>query len=145
MSAFNVIVSYAAGRKMEGNAWHDLCIVANNHNDGEALVDVLKNGEKEFKERTKETRLPTTYRTAKCIILSANDKGVAFMSADGKPIGKSAVEKAIREKSDPAKPIDKAEAALKMLDKALHMCSTGAERNAVEVRIRVAIDSMLKV
>jgi hypothetical protein len=145
MSAYTVIASYAAGKKLEGNAWRELCLIAKNHPHVDDIADVLKNGEDEFKERTGEKKLPTSYRTAKSVILKARENGVAFMSENGEPLGKTAVEKMLREKADPAKPIDRAEAALTALEKALSMCSTGAERNAVAVRIRVAIDRILKV
>jgi hypothetical protein len=145
MSAYTVIASYAAGKKLEGNAWRDLCLIANNHTHVDDIADVLKNGEDEFKERTGEKKLPTSYRTAKSVILKARENGVAFMSENGEPLGKTAVEKLVRDRTEPAKPIDRAEAALTALAKALGMCSTSAERKAIEILIRDSVDSMMKV
>lgn len=143
MSAYTVIASYAAGKKLEGNAWRDLCLIASNHTDD--LADVLKNGEDEFKERTGEKKLPTSYRTAKSVILKARDKGVAFMSENGEPLGKTAVEKMLREKAEPVKPVDVVNASVAALKKALAMCSTPLERDACIVRIRLEIDNLLRM
>jgi len=140
MSAYVVIASYAAGKKLEGNAWRDLCLIASNHT--EDLADVLKNGEDEFKERTGEKKLPTSYRTAKSVILKARDNGVAFMSENGEPLGKTAVEKMLREKAYPVKPVDVVEASLSALKKALAMCSSPLERDALIIKIRLEIDNL---
>lgn len=89
------IVQYGASDKLTGDAWatlvrkSDECV-----RTGEDLRGVLKNAEREFKETVKK-QLPSTWRSAKSVVLKAYDKGVPVL-VNNEVVGKSAVEKACK-------------------------------------------------
>lgn len=59
----------------------------------------LKAAEKSYKDKhTDDPNLPNPYRSAKSVALTAKGLGIALLDADGNPIGKSAVQKAIAAK-----------------------------------------------
>jgi epoxyqueuosine reductase QueG len=73
-------------------------------------ADVLKNAvsveEQAYKaEHPKMAEFPTTYRSAKSVIMSAVKYGVSLVDEHGKPVGKSALEAAVKDaKGDSGKP-----------------------------------------
>jgi len=73
----------------------------------ETLATFLKNTltteENSYKGEKKLTEMPVTYRSAKSVIMSAVLNGVALYDEDGKPMGKSALEKASKESKGEAK------------------------------------------
>lgn len=95
MIALDVIVKYGVGEKANAGAWGDLCTFAQGVS-ADDVMPLLKDGEKEFKERTGE-QLPAAYRSAKSVLKNALLYGVSVMGDNGVPLGKTAVEKAIKE------------------------------------------------
>ena len=67
----------------------------------EVLANVLKNSvtidENAYKGEKKLTEMPVAYRSAKSVLLAAVLHGVALLDEAGKPVGKSALEKAVKE------------------------------------------------
>jgi hypothetical protein len=148
MSVFDGLVKYAAGSRMDNDAWATLvkeCAHVWNGN----LIDlqtVLKNAENEFKEKTGETTLPSAYRSAKSVVLSSYLNDVPTMSDNGEPIGKSAVERAIKDKRPPKEPKTGDEyvsEGLDLIQKGLHMAVTAAERIALTAYIETNIPTIL--
>lgn len=67
----------------------------------EVLANVLKNAittdENAYKGEKKLTDMPVAYRSAKSVLLAAVLHGVALLDENGKPVGKTALEKAVKE------------------------------------------------
>ena len=97
MNVLDVLVKYGVGEKATATAWGDLCKFAMDMGYAyDVVMDELKKGEQEYKERTGEG-LPSAYRSAKCVLKNAMELGVPVINDNNEPMGKTAVEKAIRE------------------------------------------------
>ncbi len=65
-----------------------------------ALKNTLSVDEAAYKANKPKVEVPSTYRSAKSVILNAVEQGVALVDANGKPLGKTALEKATKEAKD---------------------------------------------
>jgi len=105
------IMQYGASDKLTGDAWKTLVEnVQKTVADGGVVVEVLKNAEAEFKERTKKP-LPSAWRSAKSVVLRAYEKGINLTDEQG-VVGKTAVEKMLKESKEPANSADKVRACM---------------------------------
>lgn len=68
----------------------------------EALKNVLKSEEDTYKKESKLTSFPTAYRSGKSAVLAAVEAGVPLVDEAGKPVGKTALEKATKEAREEA-------------------------------------------
>ena len=101
LSITEAIVSYAVSAKADSSAWGTLVREISNLYAQCANLDVLKNTIKDYetayKKEYAEPQLPPAYRSAKSVALKAIDCGVRLRDDEGNVIGKSAVEKAIKD------------------------------------------------
>jgi hypothetical protein len=110
------------------------------------LQSVLKNAENEFKEKTGETQLPSAYRSAKSVVVASYLNDIPTTSDNGEPIGKSAVEKAIKAKQPPKSPktgSDYVSEGLDLICKGLATATTEAERVALVAHIQLNMPTIL--
>jgi hypothetical protein len=61
-----------------------------------SLKDALKTLESDFKDQNNIAQMPSTYRSAKSVILNALKNDVELLDSEGKPRGKTEVEKDIK-------------------------------------------------
>jgi len=95
------IMQFGASDKLDGDAWGTLVTnIQSARKEGRDLQDVLKNAEKEFKEKTGKA-LPSKWRSAKSVALRAYNASVSLTDEQGLPVGKSAVEKLLKKDKVP--------------------------------------------
>lgn len=95
------IMQFGASDKLDGDAWSTLVTnIQSARKEGRDLQDVLKNAEKEFKEKTGKA-LPSKWRSAKSVALRAYNASVSLTDEQGLPVGKSAVEKLLKKDKAP--------------------------------------------
>ena len=95
------IMQFGASDKLDGDAWSTLVTnIQSARKEGRDLQDVLKNAEKEFKEKTGKA-LPGKWRSAKSVALRAYNASVSLTDEQGLPVGKSAVEKLLKKDKVP--------------------------------------------
>ena len=144
MNAMDVIIKYAVSERSESSAWGDLVRAAHEaYANGSDVAEALKAGETAFKEQSDQP-LPARYRSAKSVLLKAWATGVATMGDNGEPLGKSAVEAAIKAAAVPKnkEPSDMVENALVQMRKAYNLCEAEAERIALKAYIEANIHSV---
>ncbi len=94
VSAFGTLCLFAAEHRAD-------MLTSKPESKPEALAAALKNAltteENTYKGEKKLTEMPTAYRSAKSVILSAVLYDVALLDDEGKPVGKSALEKAVKD------------------------------------------------
>jgi len=91
----NIIVDYAAADQLSGNAWSGLVKAV----WAMSLVDTdtfLKTEETEYGRLTSNRPLPSTYRSAKAVVRAAKRASVSLVDVNNAPLGKTAVEKAVK-------------------------------------------------
>jgi hypothetical protein len=73
--------------------WKALCRYAHAspQTDASSMSEVLLQFEREYKRRTRETQMPTVYRSAKSIVLKALRHNVSYMDPNGRPLRKQCV------------------------------------------------------
>lgn len=143
MSIMDSIIKYAAGSRMEAGAWNSLVAeVASAYASGQDIKECLTEAEKAFKEATGETSMPTAYRSAKSVVLKAYEYDVQTVDENNQPLGKSAVEKAIKDRvpKNIKTSSDVLEDGLAMLRKGYLMCATEADRVAYKAYIDLHIE-----
>ena len=145
MAVIDGLVKYAVGEKATNEAWGTLVLVVHKARvPGVDLREVLKNAEQEFKEKT-GTGLPSAYRSAKSVLLKAIDHGVPIVTENEQPMGKTAVEKAIKEvvtKVAP-EPSDMVCNAIELIGKAMALCVSESERVALRTYVQLNLPSVL--
>lgn len=96
----DAIMQFGATEKLTGDAWQTLVTnVQESITHGYDVKGVLKNAEKEFKERTSK-QLPGAWRSAKSVVLRALKNGINLVDEQG-PLGKTAIEKKLKEAKAP--------------------------------------------
>lgn len=111
MPMIDVITRFAVSEQASEGAWSTLaqevqaCVALGM--DAEAVGNVLKNAEKEFKAEY-DAPLPGAWRSAKSVALKAVRAGIALVDEE-QVVGKSAVEKTLRAKHAVACPEDVAD------------------------------------
>ena len=146
MAVIDGLVKYAVGEKATNEAWGTLVLEVHKVHavGGSDLREVLKNAEQEFKEKT-GTGLPSAYRSAKSVILKALENGVPIITENDQPMGKTAVEKAIKAvmtKVAP-EPSDMVCEAIELIGKAMALCVTESERVALRTYVQLNLPSVL--
>lgn len=100
LSITEAIVSYAVSAKADGSAWGKLVTEVTQMYSQSYDINVLKNqlkeSENDYKKEFNESQLPAAYRSAKSVALNAIQHGVVLRNDLGEPIGKSAIEAAIK-------------------------------------------------
>lgn len=114
----NPIVSFAVGVKATDNAWqtlaeHALQVFGTVGNEVGQVEEAFTNLEADYKQHYDDP-IPSTYRSAKSVILKALKNNVGLRGPDGFIKGKSAIEKECKALSPAVEPIviNKYEAAL---------------------------------
>lgn len=104
---YTAIRSFAAAEKAKGNGWAELAgaVALLSAAEAEGYCDEAS---EDFKRNNKTGQTPGAFRTAKSVALKALRLGVSLLDADGKVIGKTAIEKACKEAQEK---IDAAELA----------------------------------
>ncbi len=91
----DAIMQFGATEKLTGDAWQTLVTnVQESITHDYDVKAVLKNAEKEFKERTSK-QLPGAWRSAKSVVLRALKNGINLVDEQG-PLGKTAIEKKLK-------------------------------------------------
>ena len=96
-AVYSAIRAYAESEKAKGNGWASLAVAVASLSAAEA-EGVCAETEGQFKRNNPKAGVPTAFRTAKSVALKALRLGVALVGPDGQAIGKTAVEKACKEK-----------------------------------------------
>jgi len=91
MSTNNIIVEFAAGEQLSTSAWATLVTSVVGKSNAE-VVTFVKAQEEEYRSLTEATRMPSTWRSAKAVILRALSVGIVITNG----VGKTALEKLIR-------------------------------------------------
>ena len=102
----NPILNYAVAEKAGGDAWGTMVIETVTHGSHCNVneFDRLANGwEEEYKRDTDATSMPDAYRSAKSVIKNAIKAGIPLVDDEGKPKGKTAIEKSIKAAKDATK------------------------------------------
>lgn len=102
-SITEAIVSYAVSAKADGSAWVKLATEISElfyiHQHQEVVLkNIIKEQEEQYKKEFNESQLPPAYRSAKSVALKALTNGVSLRNGLGDVYGKTAVEKAIKDK-----------------------------------------------
>lgn len=107
MGIYDVLIRYGVSDTADKGAWGDLCQVAVECVNVTEFDERVKEGETKYKE-TIEGPLPGAWRSAKSICRNAIIAGIALISDNGMPMGKTAIEKILKNiKSEtPATPKD---------------------------------------
>ena len=90
------IIKYAASTQLEGDAWKDLVetVQQSGLTSIVAFDAAAKEAEASFRKQS-DKNMPNAWRSAKSIVRSAIKASVSLVDAGGKPLGKTAVVKAI--------------------------------------------------
>lgn len=98
---YTAIRSFAAAEKAKGNGWAELAgaVALLSAAEAEGYCDEAS---EDFKRNNKTGQTPGAFRTAKSVALKALRLGVSLLDADGKVIGKTAIEKACKEAQEKA-------------------------------------------
>lgn len=142
MTIVDSIMQCAGSDKLTEGAWKTLVIRTKDVLNGD-LEYVLKKAEREFKERTGYTKLPSRWRSAKSVLMKARGVGVALVSGDS-VIGKSAVEKACKE-ALPTRykaPMDIAAKGVAIIRQALSQETSETVRVAMIASIKQELDKL---
>lgn len=111
LSITEAIVSYAVSAKADGSAWGKLVTevtaLYSQCYDINVLKNQLKDAENDYKKEFGESQLPPAYRSAKSVAINAIQHGVVLRNDVGEPIGKSAVEAAIKAAKPKKEPVPK--------------------------------------
>ena len=146
MTIADSIIKYAASDKMDSGAWEELVMETHAVLTLDELELVLKNAEQEFKERTGETAMPTRWRSAKSVIITARTHSVTVVGENGKPLGKTAIEKMIKVIKEGSKmiasPSDIAEKGLDLIAKAYNMCETEVDKIAIQTYVELHLPEL---
>ena len=109
LSITEAIVSYAVSAKADGSAWSKLVVevtqLYTQCYDMNVLKNQLKDAETAYKKEFGESQLPPAYRSAKSVALNAIQHGVVLRNDVGEPIGKSAVEAALKAAKPKKEPV----------------------------------------
>lgn len=109
LSITEAIVSYAVSAKADGSAWGKLVTevtsLYSQCYDINVLKNQLKDAENDYKKEFGESQLPPAYRSAKSVAINAIQHGVVLRNDVGEPIGKSAVEAAIKAAKPKKEPV----------------------------------------
>ena len=118
--------------KAQMGVWNALVLaLAPANADHDAAAELAKQGEKSWKEsKAKDAEIPSTYRSAKSVALTALKVGVAIATPEGLPLGKTDVEKAIKEAKGDKATIDKVRTTLNTLAALLDKCDQSEKDTA---------------
>jgi hypothetical protein len=90
----SIITHYAASDSLAVDAWkytvEGVCAMENPDNLQEVAAGLLA-WESGYKEETGATSCPTSWRSAKSVILAAIKAGISLVDADGNAVGKTAI------------------------------------------------------
>lgn len=105
-SANEIMVGFAASQQVESDCWREevayTCNMLSNtfadlSGDSNKILELYKDNkkanEREFKEKNGLTQMPSKYRSAKSVICKALKNDVELLDLDGRPRGKTEVEK----------------------------------------------------
>lgn len=127
----DAIKAGVAANKAQMGVWNALILaLAPSGYDHDAAVLLAKNGEEEFKASKKGAEIPSTYRSAKSVAMQALKLGVAVVTDKGIPLGKTDVEKAIKEAKGEKSGIEKVRATLNTLAALIDKCSDDERKEA---------------
>lgn len=101
LTALNDIgVSSFAVETLGNEVWSKLAQFAQDEMDKGTVIEDLrkmfKEAEKKLKDDFEVTAMPSSWRSAKADVLGAVVLGIPLMDDNGKPVGKSAIEQAIK-------------------------------------------------
>lgn len=91
----NPIFGYQASQELNSDSWKQLVLASKDFPNVDVLKDTFKEWETEYKEVTKQ-EIPGAWRSAKSVIKNAIANGVRLLDDDDKPLGKTAVETAVK-------------------------------------------------
>jgi hypothetical protein len=102
-----VIQAYAlahrTAEKLSTDAWavlvREVQSALKNGKTRDQIMEEMKVAEDTWKASTGDSVMPSTYRSAKAVCLKAVAAGLSLVDADGNPNGKTAMEKAYKEKA----------------------------------------------
>lgn len=91
----NPIFGYQASQELNSDSWKQLVLASKDFPNVDVLKDTFKKWETEFKEETGQ-EIPGAWRSAKSVIKNALANGVKLLDEEDKPLGKTAVETAVK-------------------------------------------------
>jgi hypothetical protein len=151
--------AFRAAEKSVGNAFGTLstfvqeCVAAKRSEmpevKSEALGNVLKNlltaEENAYKGEKRLTEMPTAYRSAKSVLVQAVSLGIALVDEEGKQVGKSALEKAIKDgKPSTKSEFDKFKSTMVTADAIFAKLDTLHDIQQAKELVRQLADKVLK-
>jgi hypothetical protein len=127
LTLVSLIATAATMDKKANTLWSNLCTLVGNMTHDVAVL-ACDNAQDEWKQANpKATALPSAWRSAKSVALSALKNGVALLE-DGKARGKSAVEADIKACKPDTSDMDKVRSTLDTLTKLYAKLGTSADR-----------------
>lgn len=91
----NPIFGYQASQELNSDSWKQLVLASKDFPNVDVLKDTFKAWEQEYKDETGQ-EIPGAWRSAKSVIKNAIANGVALLDEEDKPLGKTAVETAVK-------------------------------------------------
>lgn len=114
-------------------------------NKSKALEEVLKNGEKEHKQASKDASMPGAYRSGKSVVCKAVHLGVALLDDKGKPKGKTQLEKDNKAAEAPKPTLDKFRATMQASFSLLNQIDNTADLAAARLLIAQLAEQCIKI
>lgn len=99
-AATNPIYYHEAAEKLTTSAWQRDCDAFKNYN-AESTRERLLDCEQAWKQETGQTQLPATWRVNKSLILRAKYLGLPLLTASGKAVARTWLEREIKRLSRP--------------------------------------------
>lgn len=114
-------------------------------NKSKALEEVLKNGEKEHKQASKDASMPGAYRSGKSVVCKAVHLGVSLTDEKGKPKGKTQLEKECKLAETPKPVLDKFRATMQASFSLLNQIDNTADLAAAKLLIAQLAEQCIKI
>lgn len=93
----NPVYSYRAAEELDNDSWGTLVKATPVGSTWDSIKPTFDRWEKEYKDNT-ALPLPNAWRSAKSTVKSAISSGIPLVDSAGKPLGKTAVENAVKGK-----------------------------------------------
>ena len=123
-AATNSLASDASG----DNCWTKMVTASFLHSDAESFSRELRSIESLIKKEYSLSSMPTSWRSAKSIVLTAMKKDMKLTDPNGSILGKSFVQAALKKAKEPSNPYSRVVGAISILNKCVPLC-TPSERD----------------